>query len=187
MPTRGGRPPMSARRVELVHGGSGVAAGEPRLEAHVLGKLLAAAAAAAAGRIRGRRPRAASRSGAGRDGRARRSARPRASRARRDGPAAAAAAALRPRPGGRCPRVTACSVSCGRSISISSAITARRCTSNGLKSGAEVARHVGEALRVEQREHLVVLAPQLAEPLHGQRVRRHDQAALDSARRAPGG
>jgi hypothetical protein len=24
MPTRGGRPPMSARRVELVHGGSGV-------------------------------------------------------------------------------------------------------------------------------------------------------------------
>ena len=33
------------------------------------------------------------------------------------------------------PARTAWSVSCGRSISISSAITARRCTSNGLKSG----------------------------------------------------
>ena len=39
-PTRGGSPPMSTRRVELVHGGSGVPRGEARLEADVLGKLL---------------------------------------------------------------------------------------------------------------------------------------------------
>ena len=50
--------------------------------------------------------------------------------------------------------------------------------------GAEVARHVGEALRVEEREDLVVLAPELAQPLDGQRVRRDDEAALDSSRRA---
>ena len=46
---------------------------------------------------------------------------------------------------------------------------------------AEVARHVGQTRRVEQREHLVVLAPQLAQPLHGQRVGRHHQAALHAA------
>ena len=40
MPTRGGKPPMSARRVELVHGGSGVPCGEARLDAHVLRKVL---------------------------------------------------------------------------------------------------------------------------------------------------
>ena len=47
--------------------------------------------------------------------------------------------------------------------------------------GAEVARHVGEALRVEQREDLVVLPPELAQPLDGQRLRRDDEAALDSS------
>ncbi len=47
---------------------------------------------------------------------------------------------------------------------------------------AEVARHVGQPRRVEQREHLVVFAPQLAQPLHGQRVGRHHQAALAPAR-----
>ena len=50
--------------------------------------------------------------------------------------------------------------------------------------GAEVARHVGEALRIEQREHLVVLPPELAQPLDGQGIRRDDEAALDSSRRA---
>ncbi len=39
-PTRGGSPPMSARRVALVHGGSGSRALEPRLERPVLGELL---------------------------------------------------------------------------------------------------------------------------------------------------
>ena len=45
--------------------------------------------------------------------------------------------------------------------------------------GAEVARHVGEALRIEQREHLVVLPPELAQPLDGQGIRRDDEAAFD--------
>ena len=37
------------------------------------------------------------------------------------------------------------------------------------------------AVRVEQREDLVIFAPQLAQPLDGQRLGRDDQAALDSA------
>ena len=48
-----------------------------------------------------------------------------------------------------------------------------------VESGAEVARDVGQARRVEEREHLVILAPQLAQPLHRQRLRHDDQAALD--------
>ena len=51
----------------------------------------------------------------------------------------------------------------------------------GVEAFAEVALHVGQPRRVEQREHLVVLAPQLAQPLHGQRVGRHHQAALHAA------
>ena len=51
-----------------------------------------------------------------------------------------------------------------------------------VEAGAEVARDVGQARRVEQREHLVVLAPQLAQPLHGQRLGRDHQAALDLLR-----
>ncbi len=43
--------------------------------------------------------------------------------------------------------------------------------------GAKIARHVGKTIRVEQREHLVVLSPQLAKPLDGQCVGRHHQAA----------
>ena len=46
---------------------------------------------------------------------------------------------------------------------------------------AEVARHVGEPLVVEQHEDLVVLAPQLAEPLDRQGVGRDDEAALGAA------
>ena len=45
--------------------------------------------------------------------------------------------------------------------------------------GTEVARHVGEALRIEEREDLVVLPPELAQPLHGQRIRRDHEAAFD--------
>ena len=44
--------------------------------------------------------------------------------------------------------------------------------------GTEVARHVGEALRIEEREHLVVLPPELAEPLDGQGIRRDHEAAF---------
>ena len=51
-----------------------------------------------------------------------------------------------------------------------------------VEAGAEVARDVGEPRRIEQREHLVILAPQLAEPLHRQRLGRDDQAALDLLR-----
>ncbi len=80
------------------------------------------------------------------------------------------------------PAATACAVSCGSAVSVSRAITARRCTSNGLKPAPKSRVHVGQPRLVEQREHLVILAPQLAEPLHGQRVGRHHQAALDAAR-----
>ena len=133
-PTRGGRPPMSARRVELVHGGSGVPLGEARLEAHVLRKLLRTQQLQQPEepvRIVFERRRAEEQHVTAE---APRSARPRARPARRDGPADGGVAALRPRPADRCRRATAWSVSCGRSISISSAITARRCRSNGLKS-----------------------------------------------------
>ena len=51
-----------------------------------------------------------------------------------------------------------------------------------VEAGAEVARDVGQARRIEQREHLVILAPQLAQPLHRQRLGRDDQAALDLLR-----
>ena len=51
-----------------------------------------------------------------------------------------------------------------------------------VEAGAEVARDVGQARRVEQREHLVILAPQLAQPLHRQRLGGDDQAALDLLR-----
>ena len=53
--------------------------------------------------------------------------------------------------------------------------------------GAEVARHVGEARVVEQHEDLVVLAPQLAEPLHGQRLGGDHQAALGAPACGRGG
>jgi hypothetical protein len=49
----------------------------------------------------------------------------------------------------------------------------------GVEVGTEVARHVGEALRIEQREHLVVFAPELTEPLNGQHIWCDDEAAID--------
>jgi hypothetical protein len=48
-----------------------------------------------------------------------------------------------------------------------------------IEPGAEVAPHVGEPPLVEQREHLVILAPQFAQPLHRQRIGRDDKAAPD--------
>ena len=51
----------------------------------------------------------------------------------------------------------------------------------GIEVVAEVLRDVGKPIGIEQREHLVIFPPQLAEPLDGQRVRRHHQAALDLA------
>ena len=51
-----------------------------------------------------------------------------------------------------------------------------------VEAGAEVAGDVGQPRRVEQREDLVILAPQLAEPLHGQRLGRDDEAAVELLR-----
>lgn len=48
-----------------------------------------------------------------------------------------------------------------------------------IEAGAEVALDVSQPRCVEQREHLVILAPQLAEPLHRQCLGRDDEAALD--------
>ncbi len=47
--------------------------------------------------------------------------------------------------------------------------------------GAEVARHVGEAGVVEQHEDLVVLPPQLAQPLHRERLGSDHEAALGAS------
>ena len=48
-----------------------------------------------------------------------------------------------------------------------------------IEAGAEIVGDVRQARRVEQGEDLVILAPQLAEPLDGERFGRDDQAALD--------
>ena len=141
---RGGRPPMSARRVELVHGGRGSAAGEAILEAHVLGKLLAAAGAGAGGRTRGRRPRAESRSGAGRGGPGRRSARPRASRARRGGPGGRRSRCASSTTSRSMPAATACSVSRGPLDQHLERDHRAAMHVERVEVRAEVARHVGE-------------------------------------------
>ena len=77
------------------------------------------------------------------------------------------------------PAVTACPVSSGRcderlECDHRAAVDVER-----VEAGAEVAHDVGQARRVEEREHLVILAPQLAQPLHRQRLGSDDQAALD--------
>ena len=51
-----------------------------------------------------------------------------------------------------------------------------------VEPGAKVAGDVCETLRVEQREHLMIFAPQLAKPLHGQRLGHNHQTALDRLR-----
>ncbi len=52
----------------------------------------------------------------------------------------------------------------------------------GVEAGAEVAHDIGEPRLVEQHEYLVVLAPQLAEPLDRERLGGDDQAALGAPR-----
>ena len=52
----------------------------------------------------------------------------------------------------------------------------------GIEVVAEILRHVVQPLGVEQREDLVILPPEFAQPLHGQRVGRHHQTARDLAR-----
>ena len=177
MPTRGGKPPMSARRVALVHAGSGVPCGEARLDAHVLRKIL--------------RPQQLQQSkepvrvvferrGAeqqhvtaqARDGRDRA---PR--RVARDVPADVADAAPHRPPAGRCRPRTAC---VGQLRPLDQHLDRDHGAAMQLERVevvAEIARHIGEAIRVEEREHLVILPPQLAQPLHRQGVGRHHQAA----------
>ena len=78
------------------------------------------------------------------------------------------------------PAATACSVSRGRATRASSGHHRAPMDVEGIEVRAEVAGHVAEPLLVEKGEDLVVLAPQLAEPLHGQRVGSHDETALDA-------
>ena len=48
-----------------------------------------------------------------------------------------------------------------------------------IKVVAKVPGDITQPLRIEQREDLVILSPQFAQPLHRQRLRRHHQTALD--------
>ena len=77
------------------------------------------------------------------------------------------------------PACTAWSVSCGRSDQHLQRDDGTTMHVERVEVGTEVARHVGEALRIEEREDLVVLAPELAQPLDGQGIRRDHEAALD--------
>ena len=180
-PTRGGRPPMSTRRVELVQGGSG--SGRARRASKVSSSGKSAGRSSCSRR---KKPCTSSSSGI-------------AVRRSRCRPSAAIGATARHAglpgwPGGRrsrwassttrrsMPASTARAVSSGRATSVSRAITARRWTSKGLKSGPWSRATSAEPGLVEQHEDLVVLPPQLAEPLHGQRLGRDHEAALRASR-----
>ena len=134
MPTRGGNPPISARRVELVHGGSGVPLRQACFEGCLLRKFLRPqqlqqpeeAVRIVFERRRAEEQHVAAEAGDRRDG----------APAWFAGMSRRTTQALRfvndeqvdarAQPPGRS--------AAGASISISSAITARRCTSKGLKS-----------------------------------------------------
>src|SRR4029453_10509034 len=49
----------------------------------------------------------------------------------------------------------------------------------GVEVGTKVARDIGEARGVEQRENLVVLSPELTQPLHRQGFWYDDKRAFD--------
>ena len=180
-PTRGGSPPMSTRRVELVHGGSGVPdasrASKPTSSGNSSGRSSCSSR---------KKPCASSSSGVALSSSTWR-------------PSAAIGATARHAGSPGCPG--------GRRRRCASSTTSRSMPARDrlrgelrigrqrlerddraamqlerVEAGAEVALHVGEPPLVEQREHLVILAPQLAEPLHGERGRRHHEAALDAAR-----
>ena len=48
-----------------------------------------------------------------------------------------------------------------------------------IETRPEITRHIREAWAVEQREHVVVLPPQLTKPLHRQRLWHDDEATFD--------
>ena len=178
---------MSARRVELVHGGSGVPRREARFEAHVLWKFAPDASSCSSRK----NPCASSSSGV-------------ALRSSTWRPSAAIGAIARQPgspgwPGGRrsrcassttsrsMPARTAWSVSCGRSIEHLEGDHGAAVHVERIEVGAEVARHVGEARRVEQREHLVILPPR-ARPATAPSARRaRRRGSARSSRRAPAG
>ena len=180
--TRGGRPPMSARRVELVQGGSGSARAEPRLEVLLVRELAPGAGAGAAGRSRATSSSngvAVSRS----------TWRPSAAMG-----ATARQAGSPAWPGGRRSRCASSTTSevdarLHRLLREARARDQRLQRDDGpavhvegVEVGTEVARHVGQPRLVEEDEDLVVLPPQLAQPLHGQASR---APRSGSARRAP--
>ena len=181
MPTRGGKPPMSARRVALVHAGSGVPCSETRLDAHVLRKILRTQQLQQSKepvRVVFKRRGAEQQhvTAQGRNGRDRAPGRvtgmprrtPQALRfidhEQVDAGSHRLLRQLRP-------------LDQHLDRDHRAAMQLER-----VEVVAEVFGHVGKAIRVEQREHLVILAPQLAEPLHGQRVGGDHQAARHLSR-----
>src|ERR1044071_7634967 len=50
-----------------------------------------------------------------------------------------------------------------------------------VEARTEVAIDIGQARLVEEGEHLVIFPPQLTQPLNRERLRRHDQTALDAS------
>ena len=181
-PTRGGSPPMSMRRVELVQAGSGSWRASRCSKLSALGEVGGAQQLQQAEepvdvvveRNRGEQQQVPARAPRAAPRRARRGLPGWPAGRRRRWASSTTSRSM--------PASTACCVSCGRATSVSSAITARRWTSNGLKSGPWSRATSSEPRLVEQDEDLVVLAPQLAQPLHGQRLGGDDQAALGAPR-----
>ncbi len=184
--TRGGRPPMSTRRVELVHGGSGTPDASRASTSMPSGNSSGRSSCSSR-----KNPCASSSSGVALS----------SSTCR---PSAAIGATARYAgspgcPGGRRSRCASSTTSRSMPAATAWPVSSGRCDERlerdhraamdveRVEAGAEVARDVGQARRVEQREHLVVLAPQLAQPLHRQRLGRDDQAALDRAACAAAG
>ena len=177
-PTRGGRPPMSARRVELVHGGRGVPSREARLEAHVLGKLVGTKQLQQAEEpvcivFERRGAQEQDVTAQARD----RCDRSPGGVARVAGRAAESLCLVHDE------QVDAGAYGLvGQLRPLRQHLQGDHGTTmnvEGVEVGTEIARHVGEALRIEQREHLVVLAPELTEPLNGQDIGCDDETALD--------
>jgi hypothetical protein len=164
MPTRGGKPPMSARRVELVHGGSGRGEREARLETQVLGELLRTqqlqqpekpvGVVFERGRAEQQHVTPSPAIGA---------------IARQPGVAGVARTAAEPLGFVHDEEIDARSHRlAGQLRPFDEHLQRDHRADVGVERvevGAEVARHVGEALRIEEREHLVIFPPELTEPL----------------------
>ncbi len=172
---------MSARRVELVQGGRGVPCCETRLDTHVFGKLLGTKQlqhAKETMRIvfewrRAQEQDVTSESGDRRD----------------RSPAGIARVAWRASQSLRFihdEQIDSCAHGLiGQLRSLDQHLEGDDPTTmdvEGIEGGTKVARHVGQPLRVEEREHLVVLPPELTQPLHGQGLWNNDETAIDLPR-----